>query len=184
MTLTLPEHVRAAMLQRLTGGPRQWTLREVCETTDHRTRWTRALQLIDDAVTRCINTPDGRLILAMPPQEGKSTTVSINLPIKVLIDDPETRIITGSYAQSLANRNGRSVRNHIKSYPELGLAIAQDNGAAAEWTLEGHRGGLLELRGLRTLAAWQPLPRREPAASPRTAEPSRVLLFQCRTGAG
>lgn len=143
MTLTLPEHVRAAMLQRLTGGPRQWTLREVCETTDHRTLWTRALQLIDDAVTRCINTPDGRLILAMPPQEGKSTTVSINLPIKVLIDDPETRIVTGSYAQSLANRNGRAVRNHIKSHPELGLAIAQDNGAAAEWTLEGHRGGLL-----------------------------------------
>lgn len=142
--LTLPDNVRAAMLAQLTGNTAsRYTLRRVCETTDHRTVWTPALDLIEQAVTRCLDTPDGRLIVAMPPQEGKSTAVSINLPILALMRDPELRIVTGSYAQSLANRNGRAVRNHIKAHPELGLRIAADNGAASEWTLDGHRGGLL-----------------------------------------
>lgn len=142
MTLTLPEHVLATMRAKLEARNLP-TLRQVCETTDHRTRWTLALQLTEDFVTDIVNTPDGRGIIAMPPQEGKSTTVSINLPIRCLMADPDLRIVTGSYSQQLANRNGRAVRNHIKAHPELGLTIAADNGAAAEWTLEGHRGGLL-----------------------------------------
>ena len=144
MTFTLPDHVRAAMMTQLTSAPGQrHTIRSVCETTDHRTVWTPALQLIADALADTLATPDGRLIISMPPQEGKSTTASINFPIWALMRNPELRIVTASYGQGLANRNGRAVRNHIKAHPELGLTIAHDNGAVAEWTLDGHRGGLL-----------------------------------------
>lgn len=122
----------------------RFTIRKVCETTDPRTVWTPALELIANALEDTFNTPDGRLIISMPPQEGKSTTASINFPIWALMRNPDLRIITGSYGQSLANRNGRAVRNHIKAHPEFGLTIAADNGAAAEWQVSTpHRGGLI-----------------------------------------
>jgi hypothetical protein len=127
VTLTLPDDVRAAMLAQLTRASEPWTLRKVAETTNPATRWTPALSIIDEFVNRVVTTPGGRGILSMPPQEGKSTTVSINLPIEQLIRDPELRIVTGSYAQDLANRNGRAVRNHIKAHPEFGLHIAAEN---------------------------------------------------------
>ena len=114
-------------------------------TIDPRTIATPALDLIDAALVDATQTPDSRLIITMPPQEGKSTRVSRDYPIWCLQHNPELRIITGSYAQSLANRNGRSVRNAITAHPHLGLAIAHDHGAAHEWTLHGHEGGLLSV---------------------------------------
>lgn len=141
--LDLPESIRAAMIAKLTANQAEYTIRQVCEATDPRTTWTPALQLIEDALTDAFNTPDSRLIISMPPQEGKSTTASINFPIWALMQNPDLRIVTGSYAQGLANRNGRAVRNRIKAHPEFGLEIARDNGAVAEWTLDGHQGGLL-----------------------------------------
>ena len=69
MTFTLPDHVRAAMMTQLTSTPGQrHTIRSVCETTDHRTVWTPALQLIADALADTLATPDGRLIISMPPR--------------------------------------------------------------------------------------------------------------------
>lgn len=96
---------------------------------------TAALELIDAALVDLINTPDGRLIITMPPQEGKSTRVAKDFPTWALTQRPTTRIVTASYGQGLANRNGRAVRNLILANPSLGLRIAPDNGAAAEWEI-------------------------------------------------
>lgn len=97
---------------------------------------TEALAKIDEALQELVNTPDGRLIITMPPQEGKSTRVAKDFPVWVLKHRPWTRIVGASYAQSLANRNGRAVRNIIRSNPALGLKLADDNGSASEWEIE------------------------------------------------
>lgn len=110
---------------------------------DPRTVQTPALQVIDQALVDAFRTPDARLIVTMPPQEGKSTRVARDFLIWALTQNPEIRIIAGSYGQGLANRNGRVVRNMILSHPELGLQIAPDNGSVHEWQLAGHQGGML-----------------------------------------
>jgi hypothetical protein len=57
----------------------------------------------------------------MPPQEGKSTRVAKDFVLWVLKQRPWTRCVGASYGQGLANRNGRSIRNVIRSNPDLGL---------------------------------------------------------------
>ena len=104
---------------------------------------TPALDLVDTALVEALTTPDSRLIVTMAPQEGKSTRVASDFPIWALTRDPDLRIITASYGQSLANRNGRTIRNRITRAPETtGLTIARDHGAASEWSIDGHGGGV------------------------------------------
>lgn len=116
---------------------------EMAQQLDVRTVQTPALQLIDDALVEAFRTPDARLIITMPPQEGKSTRVARDFLIWALTQNPDLRIVAGSYGQGLANRNGRVVRNMIVGHPELGLGIAPDNGSVHEWQLAGHQGGML-----------------------------------------
>lgn len=106
---------------------------------------TPALDLIDAALVEAFNTPDSRLIICMAPQEGKSVRVANDFPIWCLTQNPELRIVTASYAQGLANRNGRAIRNRIQATTDLGLQIANDNGSVSEWTLQGHQGGVLSV---------------------------------------
>lgn len=110
---------------------------------------TPALDLIDQALQDLVDTPDGRLIITMPPQEGKSTRVAKDFVAWVLKHRPWTRVVGASYAQSLANRNGRAIRNIIRGNPELGMNVAKDNGSASEWELDRpagqQRGGLVSV---------------------------------------
>ena len=125
--------------------PRWETPGALARAIDPRTVQTPALELIDAELVRLLNTPDGRLIISMPPQEGKSVRVGRDFPIWALMQNPDLRIITGSYGQGLANRNGRTVRNAIITNPDVGLAVAPDHGAASEWTIDGHDGGVLSV---------------------------------------
>jgi predicted phage terminase large subunit-like protein len=118
---------------------------ELARALDPRTVQTPALDLIDQALVEMANTPDGRFICSVAPQEGKSTRVAKDYPTWVLTEDPDTRIVTASYGQSLANRNGLALRRNITDHPELGLRVAPDNGAKHEWELAGHRGGVLSV---------------------------------------
>lgn len=116
---------------------------------DATTVQTPALDLVDAELQELLDTPDGRLILMMPPQEGKSTRVAKHFVAWVLKQRPWTRVVGASYGQGLANRNGRAVRNLIRSNPDLGLVLAPDNGSASEWELErsgeAQRGGLVSV---------------------------------------
>lgn len=109
---------------------------------------TTALDRVDQELMDLIDTPDGRLIITMPPQEGKSSRLR-DFIVWVLKHRPWMRVLSGSYAQSLANRNGRMIRNTIRNTPELGLTLAKDNGSASEWEIDRpagqQRGGLLSV---------------------------------------
>jgi hypothetical protein len=109
---------------------------------DPRTVQTPALDLIDAELVRLADTPDGRLIISMPPQEGKSIRVGKIFPAWMLKQHPDTRIIAASYGHALARRNGRGIRDLIMSHTELGLTVRDDLSAQHEWQLAGHEGGV------------------------------------------
>ncbi|MBO0826220.1 MAG: phage terminase large subunit [Streptosporangiales bacterium] len=131
--------------QQLAGDirARRWpTPGALAREVDPSTVQTPALDLIDRELVRLTDTPDGRLILSMPPQEGKSIRVSKVYPTWVLTQRPDTRIIAASYGHALARRNGRAVRDTIISHDELGLRIRDDVAAQHEWQVDGHDGGV------------------------------------------
>ena len=109
---------------------------------------TKALDLIDEYLVKVESGEIDRLIINLPPQEGKSTRVTTIGPLWFLTRNPERRIAIVSYAQDLADEFGRNIRNHIASNDgddgslDLGLQVARDNGAARRWQLEGNKGGV------------------------------------------
>lgn len=117
----------------------------LAKATNPKTVQTSALDIIDQALAEAFATPDSRLIITMAPQEGKSVRVAQDFPIWCLDQNPDLRIVTASYGQSLANRNGRTIRNRITSTPAIKLDIANDNGAVHEWQIAGHEGGVLSV---------------------------------------
>lgn len=110
---------------------------------DHRTVQTPALELIDEALVRLAHAPDGRQIIVMPPQEGKSQRTSRRFPSWVLHRNPDTRIAITSYELGVARRWGRAVRDDIMSHRlKFGLSVRQDLSAQHEWQLARHEGGV------------------------------------------
>ena len=118
------------------------TLGHLAQTLDPATIQTAALDLIDRALVDVMDRPDGRLISSMPPQEGKSQRASRWFPSWVLAHRPETRIAIASYEHGVARRWGRVIRSDIATHPELGLTLADDQGAQHDWRLAGHPGGV------------------------------------------
>lgn len=118
---------------------------DLAQHLNPRNKRTPALELIDRELVNLMNTPDSRLIISMPPQEGKSVRVAGDFPAWALTQEPDWRIITASYGQRLADRNGRAIRRRIANHPELGLRVASDHGAVSEWSLEGHEGGVFSV---------------------------------------
>jgi predicted phage terminase large subunit-like protein len=122
---------------------RQWAAPgDLAQHLDHRTKQTPALELIDQHLVRLFDTPDGRLLLSMPPQEGKSQRVSRWFPLWALTQNPELRIAIVSYEHGVARRWGRAIRDEITMHPELGLRVRDDLAAQHEWQLDGHDGGV------------------------------------------
>ncbi|WP_445154136.1 hypothetical protein ACTWLI_12475 [Arthrobacter sp. Hor0625] len=122
---------------------------------DPATVQTPALDLIDQALVDVEAGRTNRLIISMPPQEGKSTRVTKVGPLWFLTRNPERRIAVVPYAASLAQEFGRDIRKFITDNSgqdgtlDRGLRIAPDNGAVSGWRLDGHKGGVktVGLRG-------------------------------------
>jgi predicted phage terminase large subunit-like protein len=99
---------------------------------------TPALDLVDAALVDAFEHPGSRLIITMPPQEGKSTRVGQYFPLWVLQRRPQTQIMMVSYADSLVKRNSRKVRDHVRvDGAKLGLAPNPDAQNLDRWELAG-----------------------------------------------
>lgn len=104
---------------------------------------TTALDVIDAALTRVYRGEIKRLIISLPPQEGKSQRVSRRLPLWWLNRNPDARIVVASYERGVARRWGRTIKNDIAQHGDvLGLRVRDDTSAAHEWQLDGHEGGV------------------------------------------
>jgi predicted phage terminase large subunit-like protein len=102
---------------------------------------TPALDLIDSALVDLADGRDKRLMVFLPPQEGKSTLCSRRLPAWLLAHDPTLLIGIVSYGADLAVEFGRQVKRDIEQHPELGIQLRPDSRAAGRWnTMQG--GGL------------------------------------------
>lgn len=121
---------------------------------DRSTVQTPALKLIDKHIAKAIDT-GGRLIISIPPQEGKSTRVSVWTPVWALMRDPDLRVVVASYAETLARRNamqaralvaehGTGARDALTGAPlpdKLGIELADDHKRATSWALKNSSGG-------------------------------------------
>lgn len=108
-------------------------------------RQTPALDLIDQKLLHAFNTPDSRLIISMPPQEGKSERAVRAFALWMLTKDPEMRVVIASYSKRLAGKWGRVIRDDIKNNGDkLGnLRVRQDVSAQHNWQLDGgYEGGV------------------------------------------
>jgi hypothetical protein len=103
---------------------------------------TPALVLVSRRLMETVRARDGRLVVSIPPQEGKTSTLRW-LCAWLLADDPERRIVFASYASGLARTSGRIVRGLVDTHSTaLGLSVAQDHADASDWQLAGHQGGM------------------------------------------
>ena len=120
---------------------------DLARDLDPTTRQTPALDAIDAALVDVDAGRCDRLIITMPPQEGKTTRVKVGV-LWMLLRNKRRRIAAVSYGKDLAVEFGRDVRSWITTSTgvdgaaNLGIRIARDNGSVSSWTLEGHRGGL------------------------------------------
>lgn len=116
---------------------------QLAKALDPKTVQTGALDIIDEALVELLNTPDSRLIISMPPQEGKSQRTSRRFPLLALTHNPELRIAIASYELGVARRWGRAIRDDITTHGDLlGLRVRDDLSAQHEWQLDGHEGGV------------------------------------------
>lgn len=118
---------------------------------------TEANRLIAESIEECIHTRRGRLLITVPPQEGKTSLGAIWGVIRALQWHPEWRCMLASFGSTLAEESSVAARNliskfgtdavdpltQVKGEDQLGLALAYDKAAAAAWRLRGHRGGLV-----------------------------------------
>jgi predicted phage terminase large subunit-like protein len=131
--------------------PRRWASPlDMAADLDKTIVRTPALNLINDALVKVANGEIDRLMVSMPPQEAKSTTVSRWYPEWLLSNvDPAMRIIMISYSDEIARRWGSDVKRDFETFngdeatTDLGIRLRSDSRAAGRWQIEGHRGGML-----------------------------------------
>lgn len=121
------------------------TALDLAAAHDRRIVRTPALDLLNERLDEAISSPGGRLVISIPPQEGK-TNLTRWACARILIHHPETRLAYISYASGLARTSGRIVRGLIKTHgKKWGLAVSQDHADASDWELAGRRGGMISV---------------------------------------
>jgi len=90
-----------------------------------------------------------RLMLFLPPRNGKSTYASILFPAYYLGKNPQRNVITASYAQRLSSLFGKRCRNLVAlpDYQNIfGFGLSGDSAAKDEWAIA--RGGEFEVTSI------------------------------------
>lgn len=118
---------------------------------------TPAIELLSQELERALRERRGRLLITMPPQEGKTELTAVWTVLRALQQNPDRRVILASFSQDLAEQASSRARNLIASYgsravdplsgqpvkDRLGIALATDKARATHWRLRGHKGGMV-----------------------------------------
>jgi hypothetical protein len=130
--------------------PRRWPspLDMACQL-DPTTVRTPALEEINrQLVALADEVAEDRLMVFMPPQEGKSTLCSKWYPLWRLIGDPDRRIAVVSYSDEMARRWGADIKQLVEMHNgtdgsiDLGIRLREDSRAAGRWQVRGRLGGV------------------------------------------
>ena len=96
----------------------------------HHRRIARALE-------RVSTTPNGRLIITMPPRHGKTELASIRFGPWLLANRPRVALAAATYSQTFADELGRKARSVMTSNVYRALfphaRLSNDNRAASQW---------------------------------------------------
>jgi hypothetical protein len=175
----------AERLDRPTGARRWESPLDLAEAIHPATVRTPALELINEHLVWAAATPDARLIVSIPPQEGKSQLCSRVFPLWLLDRDHGTRIVLASYESGVARRLSRMARDDLTAnVGALRMTVRDDVAAQAEWQVvnpdpdddrEGGVyavgvGGALTSRPADVLIVDDPVKGREQADSPTFRE--------------
>lgn len=114
------------------------TFREFVDRAYPGFQWYRAQQAIADALERVARGEIRRLMVFMPPQEGKSLLVSQLFPAYYLHEYPTKWVAVGSYSFALARGFSRAARDFYREH----VADLSDDAAAVEIWETVRRGGL------------------------------------------
>src|SRR5690606_33958079 len=114
--------------------PRWETPGDLAKYLDPTTVQTPALDIVDERLVRAFNTRSARLIITLPPQEGKSERATRRFPLWALTQNPRLRIAIASYSHDIARRFGRTIRDDVETHgQELGMTIRPDVSSQSEW---------------------------------------------------
>lgn len=98
---------------------------------------------VQEFVERRTDAPYEILILSVPPQHGKSLTVTETLPSWYLGRHPDKRVIEVSYNDDFAGRFGRRNRDKIVEFGGSVFGIMLDKAGEREFGIKGHAGGMI-----------------------------------------
>lgn len=129
----------------------------------HRGTWkkTKVHKFLCDYVQNFVETPTDKpyeiLAIHMPPQHGKSKTITETLPSWYLGRHPDHSIIEISYSEDFAKKFGRRNRAKISEFGKelFGIELAKDSSSASQFEIQGHQGGMLS-RGIGTAITGNP----------------------------
>lgn len=114
---------------------------ELAALVDPTTVQTKALALLDDVIKRVDSGELQRVIISLPPQEGKSTRVTRFGIEWMLRNNPNRRFAIVSYSDDTARAPSYAIRNDIATNDgtegtlDLGLRLRRDTRAASRWSL-------------------------------------------------
>lgn len=95
------------------------------------------LQRIADGESRFV-------IIEMPPRHGKSMTATETFPSYYLGKNPDKRVITTAYSDTLARKFGRLNRDKLNEFGFLfNQKISPENRSTNDWSLSGKPGGMI-----------------------------------------
>lgn len=128
---------------------RRWAspLDMACDLDRTMTR-TPALELINRKLVELADGAIDRLLVAVSPQEGKSTLCSKWYPAWVLTWDDSRRVAVTSYSDEMARRWGSDIKQLVETFDgtddtvDLGIRLRGDSRAAGRWQVEGNVGGV------------------------------------------
>ena len=104
-------------------------------------------ELINRELAHLLIEPGGSLMINTPPRIGKSILASQWLPKWWLTMDPRQRVVDCAYAERLAMRHARSVREFFAEHGrEYGLELSREQAAKSDWYLTA--GGGMLARGV------------------------------------
>ena len=109
------------------------------------TRFHALLATICDSVVKRVEKGEKvRLLLSIPPQHGKSMTVTETLPSWFFGRNPDKRAIVTAYNADIAEKFGDKNRQLVKTYGKelFGIEISDSQDNKTLWDIKDHLGGL------------------------------------------
>lgn len=111
---------------------------------DRQYQLLRHQQYITDKLQLIINGEKKFYIVEIPPQHGKSVSITETFPAYYLMKYPDRLAMVASYSEELYKKFGRKNREKFRHFSSdlFNLEISRETSSVSEWGIENHLGQL------------------------------------------